>query len=90
MLKITKLFNGRHALLFSPAVNRFYAAVHRDSKPENALARDDGHTTLSDFNLSLQCSFNRRTLVQASFVQVGNRSQTESKLSSENIMHGAV
>ncbi|EPS68752.1 hypothetical protein M569_06017, partial [Genlisea aurea] len=59
---------GKH---FSEYAARFYAAevllsleylhmlgiIYRDLKPENVLVRDDGHIMLSDFDLSLRCSF---------------------------------
>ncbi|CAG7877767.1 unnamed protein product [Brassica rapa] len=41
--------------------------VYRDLKPENILVRDEGHIMLSDFDLSLRCSFNP-TLVKSSSV----------------------
>lgn len=31
--------------------------IYRDLKPENILVREDGHIMLSDFDLSLRCSF---------------------------------
>lgn len=39
--------------------------VYRDLKPENVLVREDGHIMLSDFDLSLRCSFSP-TLVKSS------------------------
>ncbi|WOL11087.1 hypothetical protein Cni_G19848 [Canna indica] len=63
--------------------------VYRDLKPENVLVRDDGHIMLSDFDLSLQCSFNP-TLVQASSIQMGNSSRTQGTFGIENIMHGCI
>ncbi|KAL9234350.1 hypothetical protein vseg_009230 [Gypsophila vaccaria] len=59
---------GKH---FSEYAARFYAAevllaleylhmlgvIYRDLKPENVLVRDDGHIMLSDFDLSLRCTF---------------------------------
>ncbi|GMI98164.1 hypothetical protein HRI_003485700 [Hibiscus trionum] len=58
---------------------RFYAAevllaleylhmlgiIYRDLKPENVLVREDGHLMLSDFDLSLRCTFSP-TLVKSS------------------------
>lgn len=57
---------------FSEKASRFYVAevllaleylhmlgiVYGDLKPENVLVREDGHIILSDFDLSLRCSFN--------------------------------
>ncbi|KAL1293283.1 hypothetical protein HN51_053936 [Arachis hypogaea] len=67
---------GKH---FSEYAARFYAAevllaleylhmlgvVYRDLKPENVLVRDDGHIMLSDFDLSLRCTFSP-TLIRTS------------------------
>lgn len=39
--------------------------IYRDLKPENILVREDGHIMLSDFDLSLRCSFSP-TLVSSS------------------------
>ncbi|KAK1440202.1 hypothetical protein QVD17_06027 [Tagetes erecta] len=39
--------------------------VYRDLKPENVLVREDGHIMLSDFDLSLRCTFNP-TMVNSS------------------------
>ncbi|KAL7092211.1 hypothetical protein ACP275_12G151700 [Erythranthe tilingii] len=38
--------------------------VYRDLKPENILVREDGHIMLTDFDLSLRCSFSP-TLIQS-------------------------
>ncbi|KAL3637545.1 Serine/threonine-protein kinase d6pkl2 [Castilleja foliolosa] len=59
---------GKH---FSEQAVKFYVAeillaleylhmlgiVYRDLKPENVLVREDGHIMLSDFDLSLRCTF---------------------------------
>ncbi|KAL9157469.1 hypothetical protein ABFS82_08G007600 [Erythranthe guttata] len=39
--------------------------IYRDLKPENVLVRQDGHIMLSDFDLSLRCTFSP-TLVKSS------------------------
>nr|CAD1831487.1 unnamed protein product [Ananas comosus var. bracteatus] len=39
--------------------------IYRDLKPENVLVREDGHIMLSDFDLSLRCTFSP-TLVKSS------------------------
>ncbi|CAN8270119.1 unnamed protein product [Cochlearia groenlandica] len=66
---------------FTEEASRFYASevllaleylhmlgvVYRDLKPENILVRDEGHIMLSDFDLSLRCTFNP-TLVKSSSV----------------------
>lgn len=67
---------GKH---FSEYAARFYAAevllaleylhmlgvIYRDLKPENVLVRDDGHIMLSDFDLSLRCTYSP-TLIKSS------------------------
>ncbi|KAJ0972446.1 hypothetical protein J5N97_020405 [Dioscorea zingiberensis] len=67
---------GKH---FTEQAARFYVAevllaleylhmlgiIYRDLKPENVLVRDDGHIMLSDFDLSLRCTFSP-TLVKSS------------------------
>ncbi|KAL8167596.1 hypothetical protein V2J09_009095 [Rumex salicifolius] len=72
---------GRH---FSEYAARFYAAevllaleylhmlgvIYRDLKPENVLVREDGHIMLSDFDLSLRCTFSP-TLIKSSFESSG-------------------
>lgn len=64
--------------------------VYRDLKPENVLVRDDGHIMLSDFDLSLQCSFNP-TLVEASSVHGGSSSvRTQGTLASETMLQGCM
>ncbi|KAI0510618.1 hypothetical protein KFK09_011226 [Dendrobium nobile] len=64
---------------FSEQAARFYVAevllaleylhmlgiVYRDLKPENVLVREDGHIMLSDFDLSLCCTFSP-TLIKSS------------------------
>ncbi|XP_074263148.1 serine/threonine-protein kinase D6PKL1-like [Silene latifolia] len=68
---------GKH---FSEYAARFYAAevllsleylhmlgvIYRDLKPENVLVREDGHIMLSDFDLSLRCTFSP-TLIKSSY-----------------------
>ncbi|CAL9112823.1 unnamed protein product, partial [Musa textilis] len=64
--------------------------VYRDLKPENVLVRDDGHIMLSDFDLSLQCTFNP-TLVEASSVHGGSSNvRTQGTLASETILQGCM
>ncbi|KAK8961069.1 Protein kinase G11A [Platanthera guangdongensis] len=67
------------AKCFSQQAARFYVAeillaleylhmlgiVYRDLKPENVLLREDGHIMLSDFDLSLCCTFSP-TLIRTS------------------------
>ncbi|KAK8947296.1 Serine/threonine-protein kinase AtPK7 [Platanthera zijinensis] len=67
------------AKCFSQQAARFYVAeillaleylhmlgiVYRDLKPENVLVREDGHIMLSDFDLSLCCTFSP-TLISTS------------------------
>ncbi|PKA59273.1 Protein kinase G11A [Apostasia shenzhenica] len=70
---------------FPEAAARFYVAeillaleylhmlgiVYRDLKPENVLVREDGHIMLSDFDLSLRCTFSP-TLVKSSNSDAGH------------------
>ncbi|KAG6570494.1 Serine/threonine-protein kinase KIPK1, partial [Cucurbita argyrosperma subsp. sororia] len=74
---------------FSERAVRFYVAevllaleylhmlgvVYRDLKPENVLVREDGHIMLTDFDLSLRCSFNP-TLLQSSSPVVESTKRT--------------
>ncbi|XP_049389824.1 serine/threonine-protein kinase D6PKL2 [Solanum stenotomum] len=71
---------GKH---FSEQAVKFYVAevllaleylhmlgiIYRDLKPENVLVREDGHIMLSDFDLSLCCSFSP-TLVKTSSLEL--------------------
>ncbi|KAL3614816.1 Serine/threonine-protein kinase d6pkl2 [Castilleja foliolosa] len=68
---------GKH---FSEQAVKFYVAeillaleylhmlgiVYRDLKPENVLVREDGHIMLSDFDLSLRCTFSPTLLKSSS------------------------
>lgn len=70
----------RPSKCFSEQAARFYAAeillaleylhmlgiVYRDLKPENVLVREDGHIMLSDFDLSLCCTFSPTLMIRAS------------------------
>ncbi|KAG0476748.1 hypothetical protein HPP92_013120 [Vanilla planifolia] len=74
---------------FSEPAARFYVAevllaleylhmlgvVYRDLKPENVLVREDGHIMLSDFDLSLRCTFSP-TLVKSPNTDAGHLKNT--------------
>ncbi|GFQ03073.1 serine/threonine-protein kinase d6pkl2 [Phtheirospermum japonicum] len=80
---------GKH---FSEQAVKFYVAeillaleylhmlgiVYRDLKPENVLVRDDGHIMLSDFDLSLRCTFSP-TLVKSSLFSSKSKKDRKSK-----------
>ncbi|XP_010557367.1 PREDICTED: serine/threonine-protein kinase AGC1-5 [Tarenaya hassleriana] len=63
--------------------------VYRDLKPENVLVRDQGHIMLSDFDLSLRCSFNP-TLVKSSSVGGGGSNGSGAILNEDSAVHGCM
>ncbi|XP_042470078.1 serine/threonine-protein kinase RHS3-like [Zingiber officinale] len=63
--------------------------VYRDLKPENVLVRDDGHIMLSDFDLSLRCSFNP-TLIHTSSSDVDDSSSPQEMQWSDNLIRGCI
>uniref|UniRef100_A0A1J3E4E4 non-specific serine/threonine protein kinase n=1 Tax=Noccaea caerulescens TaxID=107243 RepID=A0A1J3E4E4_NOCCA len=85
---------------FTEEAARFYASevllaleylhmlgiVYRDLKPENILVRDEGHIMLSDFDLSLRCSFNP-TLVKSSSVCSGGGAILNEEFAVNGCMH---
>ncbi|KAF3530763.1 hypothetical protein DY000_02043311 [Brassica cretica] len=60
--------------------------VYRDLKPENILVRDEGHIMLSDFDLSLRCTFNP-TLVKSSSVCSGGGAILNEEFAVNGCMH---
>ncbi|KAL0719587.1 hypothetical protein Bca4012_068911 [Brassica carinata] len=85
---------------FTEEAARFYASevllaleylhmlgvVYRDLKPENILVRDEGHIMLSDFDLSLRCTFNP-TLVKSSSVCSGGGAILNEEFAVNGCMH---